>query len=157
MDYFYNSIEFNSRSKLSEKEKIELNDHIYSILELYNKYLKNKEDILVSQIIDQSYLLKIGFNLLITNRIFVNDNDSALQFYILNKIFKFYVLSGNYRGLVFLKKIIIIEFFKGIEKENNLNIFKEKILSLCGEKFRRDYLIFEKSKEESDGSILFGH
>ena len=79
MDYFYNSIEFNSRSKLSEKEKIELNDHIYSILELYNKYIENKEDILVSQIINQSYLLQIGFNLLITKRIFVNGQEQVYK------------------------------------------------------------------------------
>jgi len=151
MDYFYNSTELNSRSKLSDKEKIELNDYIYSILELYTQYLEMKQDILNSQIISQSYLLKIGFKLLITNRIFINENESIPQFFILDKIIKFYVLSGNYRGLYFIKKVIIIEFFKGIEKQNSLNIFKEKILSLGGEKFRRDYLSFEKLKEQSDG------
>jgi hypothetical protein len=151
MDYFYNSTELNSRSKLSDKEKLELNEYIFSILELYTKYIESRVDILISPIINQSYLLKIGFNLLITDRIFENEKDSASQFYILNKIIKIYILSGNYRGLVFIKKVIIIEFFKGIEKQNSISILKEKILSLCGEKFRRDYLIFEKSMEESDG------
>ena len=151
MDYFYNSTELNSRSKLSDKEKLELNEYIFSILELYTKYIESRVDILISPIKNQSYLLKIGFNLLITDRIFENEKDSASQFYILNKIIKIYILSGNYRGLVFIKKVIIIEFFKGIEKQNSISILKEKILSLCGEKFRRDYLIFEKSMEESDG------
>jgi hypothetical protein len=151
MDYFYNSTELNSRSKLSDKEKLELNEYIFSILELYTQYIESRVDILISPIINQSYLLKIGFNLLITDRIFENEKDSASQFYILNKIIKIYILSGNYRGLVFIKKVIIIEFFKGIEKQNSISILKEKILSLCGEKFRRDYLIFEKSMEESDG------
>jgi hypothetical protein len=151
MDYFYNSTELNSRSKLSDKEKLELNEYIFSILELYTQYIESRVDILISPIINQSYLLKIGFNLLITDRIFENEIDSASQFYILNKIIKIYILSGNYRGLLFIKKVIIIEFFKGIEKQNSISILKEKILSLCGEKFRRDYLIFEKSMEESDG------
>ena len=151
MDYFYNSTELNNRSKLSDKEKLELNEYIFSILELYTQYIESRVDILISPIINQSYLLKIGFNLLITDRIFENEKDSASQFYILNKIIKIYILSGNYRGLVFIKKVIIIEFFKGIEKQNSISILKEKILSLCGEKFRRDYLIFEKSMEESDG------
>ena len=151
MDYFYNSTELNSRSKLSDKEKLELNEYIFSILELYTKYIESRVDILISPVINQSYLLKIGFNLLITDRIFENEKDSASQFYILNKIIKIYILSGNYRGLVFIKKVIIIEFFKGIEKQNSISILKEKILSLYGEKFRRDYLIFEKSMEESDG------
>ena len=151
MDYFYNSTELNSRSKLSDKEKLELNEYIFSILELYTQYIESRVDILISPIINQSYLLKIGFNLLITDRIFENEKDSASQFYILNKIIKIYILSGNYRGLVFIKKVIIIEFFKGIEKQNSISILKEKILSLYGEKFRRDYLIFEKSMEESDG------
>jgi hypothetical protein len=155
MDYFYNSLEFNNRSKLSEKEKIELNEFIFSILELYKQYSQKNFDILGSKIINQIYLLKIGLKILSNIQSFENSNEKVSRFYIIDKIIKFNILSGNYRSLDFLKKIIIMEFFIGIEKTSSIRILKEKIISICGENYRKNYLIFENFKEEKSGSILY--
>ncbi len=157
MDCFYNSLEFNNRSKLSDKEKIELNEFIFSILELYKQYSPKNFDNLRSKLINQIYLLKIGLKILSNNQTFEDPIDNVPQFYIINNIIKYNILSGNYRGLDFLKKIIIMEFFIGAEKKSSIRILKEKILSICGENYRKNYLIFESFKEEESGSILLGN
>lgn len=162
MDYFYNSQEFFNRSKISDKDIDRIYEYIFSLSELYlhlyrNQSLKNKiefsstKDYYFKDIIN-SYLLKLAFKYLIIERLDEPNNN----LYIIEKIGKLYILSGNYRGIDFLKKYMILELVIAYNKKLSVNIFKEKLLSIIGEKLRNGYLSFEEKIRDTEnyGSIL---
>jgi hypothetical protein len=148
MDYFYNSSEFSSRAKLSDKEKDSLIVFIFSILSIYNDVIDNKVDHKKNKFINENYLLNLGVKYLNDRNLQKNEYISYLH--LIDKIGKNYILSGNYRGLEFLKKIIILDTIICIEGKKSIFILKEKLLSICGEKFRKEYLIRELNIKESN-------
>lgn len=147
MDYFYNSSEFTSRAKLSEKEKESLILFIYHIISIYNEIIENKLDHTNNKFIQDNYLFKLAMKYLPDQSLQNNEYVSNLD--LIYKIGKNYILSGNYRGLEFIKKIIIMDTIICIEGKKPIFILKEKLLSICGEKFRNEYLSREHTMKES--------
>ena len=151
MDYFYNSIEFSSRAKLSEKEKEMIIMFIYSIISINKDIIDDKVNHSNSTFINENYLLKLGIKYLRDKNIQRNAYVSNL--YLIDKIGKNYILSGNYRGLEFIKKVIILDTIICIDAQFSQKLLKERLLSICGEKFRKEYLIKEASLE---GNVTHG-
>jgi hypothetical protein len=151
MDYFYNSNEFSSRAKLSDKEKEIIFNFIYSIISIYKDIIEDKINHTNSTFINENYLLKLGIKYLKDTNI--QKNTFVSNLYLIEKIGKNYILSGNYRGLDFIKKNIILDTIICIDAQFSEKLLKEKLLSICGEKFRKEYLIKEISLE---GNVLNG-
>jgi hypothetical protein len=151
MDYFYNSNEFSSRAKLSDKEKEIIFIFIYSIISIYKDIIEDKINHTNSTFINDNYLLKLGIKYLKDKNI--QKNAFVSNLYLIEKIGKNYILSGNYRGLDFIKKVIILDTIICIDAQFSQKLLKEKLLSVCGEKFRKEYLIKETSLE---GNVLNG-
>ena len=151
MDYFYNSNEFYSRAKLSDKEKETMFIFIYSMISIYKDILEDKVDHTNSTFINENYLLKLGIKYLKDKNI--QKNSVVPNLYLIEKIGKNYILSGNYRGLDFIKKVIILDTIICIDAQFSQKLLKERLLSICGEKFRKEYLIKESSLE---GNVMHG-
>jgi hypothetical protein len=151
MDYFYNSIEFSSRAKLSEKEKEMIFIFIYTIISIYKDIIDDKINHTNNTFINENYLLKLGIKYLRDKNI--QRSTFVSNLYLIEKIGKNYILSGNYRGLDFIKKVIILDTIICINAQFSLKLLKERLLSICGEKFRKEYLIKEASYE---GNVIHG-
>lgn len=172
MDYFYNSEEFFNRAKLSERDIEKLYEYIFLLSGLYSKFLNataDKKNIDGKSIssensqpyhvfkgksdeIENSYLLKLAFKYLKMD----DSNNSNENLYIIEKIGKLYILSGNYRGLEFIKKYMNLEYVIAFNKKMSTKFFREKLLSIIGEKLRTGYLSYEDKIRnlENHGSIL---
>jgi hypothetical protein len=151
MDYFYNSNEFYSRAKLSDKEKEMIFIFIYSITTIYKDIIEDKVNDTNIKFINENYLLKLGIKYLRDKNI--QKNTFVPNLYLIEKIGKNYILSGNYRGLDFIKKVIILDTIICIDAQFSQKILKERLLSICGEKFRKEYLYKESSFE---GNVVHG-
>ncbi len=148
MDFFYNSSEFSSRAKLSEKDKESLIIFIFEILSIYDDLIENKIDHLNNKFIRDNYLFRLGIKYLTDQSLQKNEYVSNL--YLIHKIGKNYILSGNYRGIEFLKKVLILDTIIYIDMKKSRYILREKLLSICGEKFRNEYIAREPNMKENN-------
>ena len=155
MDYFYNSNEYLARAKIADRDFAKLFPFISSLISAYNSIISDKNPDSID-LIQSTYILKLSFK-------YMNPKDSNLKIraednlsFIFEKITKLYILSGNFRGIEFIKKNMYLEFILSYDNKLNNKIFKEKILSRLGEKFRLEYIAFENKNKAlgSNGTIL---
>ena len=68
MDYFYNSIEFSSRAKLSEKEKEMIFIFIYSIISIYKDIIDDKVNHINSICLFRAVQQMTGYSVALTTQ-----------------------------------------------------------------------------------------
>ena len=144
MEYFYDSAEFLNRSKISEKEKEQLFFFIKDFIDVYLKIQNSDKSALEEEFVIRNYLLYKGLYY-----IYLYKKDISIYIYYIQKMIINYIISGNYRGVEFIKKIMILEGINSISNQQKVKIFQEKLLSICGEKFRKDYMDTMKPSLES--------
>ena len=144
MEYFYDSAEFLNRSKISEKEKEQLFFFVKDFIDVYLKIQNSDKSALEEEFVIRNYLLYKGLYY-----IYLYKKDISKYMYYIQKMIINYILSGNYRGVEFIKKIMILEGINSISNQQKVKIFQEKLLSICGEKFRKDYMDTMKPSLES--------
>ncbi|MCB1143065.1 MAG: hypothetical protein KDK54_12535 [Leptospiraceae bacterium] len=132
MGFFYSADVLVERMRMTEKQSEKLDSTIEFILKIFNKIRHYGLHSLESDYknIEPEFVFRRKFVQIILQSA---DIESG------TKILEYYILTGNYQGYDLVYRLLYLEALSAIFQYESPIAIEEKLLSVCGEKFREEY------------------